>query len=272
MKTIAIALFVACLVGSSLAQDCSAKFKDFHKCLEDSHKKNEGDFKAKFEALKPKLDACYTDNGCTPPAKPEKKEKGGSSSGAKNDTAGGECRKAFHEAMKSNFEACIKKSIPDFTPMQKDGQHEKDGHHGGHKGGHKGWNHKDENKALDGCAKKEAVRDCKRALFNSSKPTDSEKKAGFQARCDAKQSCLTALGADCQAKMEKFKKAACECGQQQHQQADQIRSSVSACNGVEDKKKGKKHDDKQKSCDEKDYCKLGYDAFAQDHQKDHEHH
>jgi len=163
--------------------------------------------------------------------------------------------------MKSNIEACIKKSIPDFTPHQKDDHHE-----GGHKWGHKGGDHKHENKALEGCAKKEAVRDCKRALFDSLKPTDAEKKARFQANCDAKKTCLTALGADCQAQKEKFKKAACECGQQQHQQADQLRSSISACNGVEDKKKGK-HEGKAKSCDEehKDYCSLGFDAFVKDH-------
>jgi len=268
MKTIVFAFLAACFIGSSLAQDCSAKFKDFHKCWADSHKEAQSDGKAKFEAMKTKIDACYTDNGCTPPAKSEK-SKGGSSGAASgerhhNNTAGGECRKALMVAMKSQFEDCIKKAIPGFTLPQKDEQHDKP-----HFGGHKGFNHKDENKNLDTCAKKQAVRDCKRALFNSSRPSEDEMKAHFQAGCDAKQTCLAALGADCQAQLEKFKQAACQCRQQERQQVDQLRSSVKACEGVQDKQgkhQGQK-DQKEQSCDVKDYCKLGYSAFVQDHQK-----
>jgi len=207
MKTIALAVFIACVVGSSLAQDCSSKFQDFHKCLADSHKKEQDGGKAKFEAMKAKIDACYTDNGCTPPAKPQKGEgkgkgKGGSSaasggasggvSGERkgNNTEGRECRKALGEAKKKQFQDCVKQAVPSFTFPQKDGEH-KEHHFGGeHKGG---FNHKGENKQLDGCAKKEAVRDCKRALFNSSRPTEDAKKARFQSNCNSKQTCLTAL-------------------------------------------------------------------------------
>jgi len=266
MKTIILAFFAACVIGSTLAQDCSAKFKDFHQCLENNHKKAEADGKAKFEAMKPKIAACYTDNGCTAPAKPQK-GKGGSSgaaSGERRNSTAGDCRKALGEAMKANFEDCIKKAVPGFSFPQKDAQQDKP-----HFGGHKGFNHKDDNKALDGCAKKQAVRDCIRGLFNSSKPSEDEKKAHFKAACDAKQTCLTALGADCQAQMEKFKQAACQCRQQQRQQVDQIRSSVKACASVQEKngKQNQGKDQKQQSCEEKDYCKLGYDAFVQDHQK-----
>jgi hypothetical protein len=278
MKTVAIALFIACVVGSSLGLDCSTKFKDFHTCVASSHKKAQEANKAKFEALKAKLDACYTDNGCTPPARPQKVKGGssGASSGESsastsasgerrgNHTEGRECRKAVREALKGKFEQCIKQSIPDFTFPPKDAQHDKP-----HFGGQKGFNHKDENKNLDGCAKKQAVRDCKRALLNSSRPTEDEKRAHFKANCDAKQACQASLGAECQAQLEKFKKAACECRQQQHQQIDQIRSGVKACENVPERKgKRPQNEQKQKSCeDHKDYCKLGYDAFVADHQK-----
>jgi len=264
MQTVAIALLVACVVGSSLAQDCSTKIKDFHKCVEDSHKTGEADRKAKFEALKPKLDACYTTNGCTPPVKGQKGKvdaSGASGEQKGNNTAGRECRKALQTALKGKFEDCVKQAIPDFTFPPKDAQHDK-----GHGGEHRGFDHKEDNKALEGCTNKQAVRDCKRALFNGSQPTDAEKRAHFKTNCDAKQVCLTALGADCQAQVDKFKQAACQCRQQQRQQAEQLRASTPACTGVPEKKDNRANQ-KQQTCDNKDYCKLGYDAFVADHPK-----
>lgn len=272
MKTTAVVLFVACIVGTSLAQDCSAKIKDFHKCLEDSNKKAREDGKAKFEALKGKIDACYTDNGCTPPVKAEKGKGGssgssGSASGEKqssgerqgNNTQARECKKAVREALKKQLEECVKKTDSSFTLPEKDGSHEKHGPHGGF-----GHNRKGDNKNLEGCAKKEQVRDCKRALFNSSKPTEDEKRARFQARCDAKQSCQNALGADCQAQLEKRKQAICQCRQEEKQQVEQVRSGIQACNGLPQKQHKRGQGQKQQSCDKKDYCKLGFDAFEQE--------
>jgi len=273
MNPITIALFMACVIGSSLALDCSAKMKDFHTCVASSHKKNEDDGKAKFEAIKVKIDACYTDNGCTSPAKPQKGGSSGASSGEKkhgNNTEGRECWKALGQAMKQDMETCVTKAVPDFTFPQKDGQKE-GGEHGKHFGGHKGgFNHKDDNKVLVGCAKAQAVRDCKRALFNSSKPSSDEMKVRFQAGCDAKKTCLTALGVDCQTQMEQVKKAMCTCRQAQHGQAETLRASVPACKDIQAKphKEGSgsgKGPAKAKSCDdEKDYCKLGFDVLAAD--------
>jgi hypothetical protein len=272
MKTIVISLFVACVIGSSMAQDCSAKIEEFHTCQQAGHKKDQADGKAKFEAIKAKIDACYTDNGCTAPVKGQKGKGGssGSSAGASgekrhgNHTGGSECGKALRDAMKQSFETCVKQA--GVTLPQKDGQKDGGHHEGGHRKG--GFNHKDDNKALTGCAKAQAVRDCKRALMNSTRPSQDEMKARFQAGCAAKQTCLTALGADCQTQMEKNKKAICLCRQQQHQQADQIRSSVAACKDVQSKKpeNGKGKDSKVRSCDDerKDYCKLGFDVMVQD--------
>jgi len=250
-------LFATCVFGSALALDCSAKTQAFHTCLEAGQKKNQDAEKAKFEALKVKIDACYTDNGCTPPAKPQK-GKGGEEK--RNSTAGNECRKALGQAEKQQFEACVQKAVPGFTFPPKDATNEK------REGGdHKRFNPKDDKKSLDSCAKKQQVRDCKRALFNSTRPSQDEIKAQFQARCDVKQNCLVALGADCQAQLESFKKAACQCRQQQRAQADQVRSGIAACSGVQEKKpKAGKENVKERSCDEKDYCKLGFDAFVQD--------
>jgi len=222
MNTLAIILFIGCVFGSTLAQDCNAKIKDFHTCVENGQKKDEADGKAKFEALKVKIDACYTDNGCTAPAKQDHAKGGASSAGASGQ--GSECRKAVGAAMKKNFEECIQKSVPGFTFPQKDGgEHHEGGHHRG------GFNAKDDNKALAGCAKAQAVRDCKKALFTSNRPSQDEMKAKFQANCAAKDICLNALGADCQAQMQKVKKAMCECGQQQKGQMEQIRGSIAAC-------------------------------------------
>jgi len=264
MNSVALALFVACVIGSTLALDCSAKFKTFHQCLGDSHKKAEAGEKAKFEALKTKIDACYTDNGCTAPAKPQKDKAAFNKTGEHhgNSTQGWECRRAVGAAMKTNFETCIKKAVPDFTFPQKPAEQGK-----GHEG-RKHFGHKEDDKEFASCAKKDAVRQCIRAIFNSSAPTEDEKRANFKAACDAKQNCLTALGADCQTQMENFEKAACECRQQQRQQEVQVRASIPACQGVQEKKgKGPQKEHKQETCDKKDYCKLGYDAFVQDHKK-----
>jgi len=240
-----------------------------------SHKKDQEDGKAKFDALKLKIDACYTDNGCTAPAKPQKGGKGGSSGAASsgekrgNHTENGECRKAMGAAMKENLEKCVKQTVPTFAFPPKDASADHEKHFGGHHKG--GFNHKDDNKALSGCAKAQAVRDCKRALINGTRPSQDERKTRFQAGCAAKQTCLTALGADCQTQMEKVKKAMCQCRQQQHQQADQIRGTIAACKDVQAKKpengkgKGKPDGSKVRSCDdEKDYCKLGFDAMVAD--------
>jgi len=293
--TVIVALFVACIAGSALAQDCMAKFKDFHQCLEASHKKAEEEGKAKWEALKPKIDACYTDNGCTPPAKAEKgkggksnsteggKSKGGKSSGEKhgnstskgksseekpgNKTQAKECKKAVREALKNDFVTCVQKTVPTFmanhTEPKKEGKGEREGKRGkeGHWGG---WDHKKENKALEGCDKKEQVRDCKHALFNSSKPTQDERKARFQARCDAKQTCLTALGADCQAQLDKLKQATCQCRQDEKKQFAQVRAGVPACAGVPEKKPKEGGEKEEKPCEQKDFCKFGFDAFEQE--------
>jgi len=274
MKIIIIAFLAVYLAESSFGQDCSAKIKDFHKCLADSHKQGEATGKAKWEALKPKFEACFTDNGCTVPAKPQKGQgssSGGNSSSAsgEKDSAGGECKKALREAFKGQFETCIQKAIPGFTfpppQPQSDGEHDKPHHFRGHKG----FNHKDENKKLDGCANKQAVRNCTRALFESNRPSEDEMKAQFQAQFKAGCDCVTALGSDCQAKMEQFKKAACECRQQQRQQFQQIRSGIAACNGPQANESKGKHgqgkEHKQETCgDEKDYCKAGFDVLVQD--------
>jgi len=262
MKTVAIALFVTCVVGSSWALDCSAKLQDFHKCVEANHKKAQDDRKAKFEALKPKFAACYTDNGCTAPSKDQQGNGVGSGGGKGehrgNNTAERACGKALRDALKGKFEECVKKTVPDFTFPAKDGQHDK-------RGGwdNKGFDHKGDNKALEGCANKQAVRDCKRALLSSLRPTEDQKRANFKANCDAKQTCSTALGAECQAQLEKVKTATCQCRQQQRGQADQVRGTIQACQGLPEKQ-GKHPDGKQQTCDNKDYCKLGYDAFVAD--------
>jgi len=256
MKMI-IAVLAFCLVGLSLADDdCSQKMIDFKKCLGDSHKQEGEDWKAKFEALKPKIEACYTDNGCTPPAP---------STSGNDDSQAKACMEGMHTTMKKNMEDCVKKDFPNFAFPANDEGHE----HGGH---HK-FNHKDENKNLDGCEKKQQVRDCKKALFASNKPTDDEKKAKFQAHCDTKQKCLTAVG-DCQSQMEKMKSTFCACGQQLKTQRDQVRQSVTACANVPERVHKQGGDSsKEHSCDEtpKDYCKLGYDAFVQDHPHGHGH-
>lgn len=61
MAGIAFLILAACAVTSSTAQDCSAKLEDFHKCLADSHNKIQDGKKAKWEAMKPKIEACYTE-------------------------------------------------------------------------------------------------------------------------------------------------------------------------------------------------------------------
>jgi len=252
MKAI-IAVLIVCVVRGSLGQDCSQKIQDMKKCFEDSHKQGGDDMKAKFEALKPKIDACYTDNDCTAPVKTPGKE-------SENPQAK-ECMEGVHAAMKKNVEDCVKKDFPAFTFPAKDGEHEMGGHHR--------FSHKDENKNLDGCANKEKVRDCKKAIFAANKPSDDEKKAKFQARCDAKQKCLSSLGDDCQSQMEKMKSTFCKCGQQLKTQRDQLRQGVPACANVPARahKEGGDAGKEGHSCDEtpKDYCKLGYDAFVQDH-------
>lgn len=265
MKAIVVALFFACVFGSSLAQDCSAKAVEFHKCIEASKKTAEDAEKAKWEALKPKFDACFTDNGCTPPAG---KMGGNSSSGEKkgNNTEAKACKKAVKEALKTQFDACIQKAGLNITLPKMDEKKKKDG---------KGKGKKDHEKALEGCAKKDEVIACKRALKNSTKPTDDEKKARFQAKCDAKTKCLADLGADCQAQLEKFKMAACQCKQEIGAQKATVRSSTPACSGVPEKKSGEKKSGEKKSgeaksgekktCEaKKDYCKLGYDAKEAD--------
>jgi len=269
MKVAVIALIAICVVGSTLGEDCPAKFQAFRKCLKDSHQKTKQDFKAKWESLKTQLDACYTSNGCTAPVRGQKGGSSGASSGesstsssGEHNAAGRECWKAVHQAKKAKVEECIKKAMPGFSFPPKDGEHDKP-HFGHHR-----VNHKDENKNLQGCAKAQAVRDCKRALFEKNKPTEEQKKAIFKAHCDSKQACQASLGAECQAQMEKVKKAACQCHQETFQQLAQIRSSVPACKDVQDKPRPQGGKRQQHSCDDhKDYCKLGYEAFAQDHQK-----
>jgi len=278
MKTVALALFFACVVGSSLAQDCSAKVKDFHECLKKGHQHDKEGMKTKFADMKTKIDACYTENGCTAPVKGKGKggasSSGGSSGGASGGSSGGasggvsgekdgagrECRKALKAATKKSFQDCLQKA--GVTVPQKDGDDHHEKHFGGH---HKGMNHKGENKGLEGCAKKEQVRACKKALFEKSKPSDAEMKAKFDAGCKARDTCLAALGADCQAQIQKFKKASCECRQQQFQQLATLRTSVKECQSVPQKapRQGKGGKKAQHNCNEekKDYCKLGFDAL-----------
>jgi len=265
MKSVLIALFLAGVVCSSLAQDCSSKFKDFHKCLEAGHKKAEADEKAKFAALKPQLDACYTSNGCTPPTKGQKGAGRNATAHRRgNNTAEIQCRKALEQALKGKFEACIKQAIPTFTFPPKGGKG-----NASRGGEERGREHKREDEGLEGCANKQAVIACKRALLNSTRPTDAQKRAQFTANCATKQTCLTALGADCQAQMEKFKTASCQCRQQERQQEAQTRPTITACNGVQENKGNHtRGPQKQETCGaEKDYCKLGYDAFVAGHPK-----
>jgi len=269
MKTIAIALFLACVVGASLAQDCSAKIKAFHDCVSKGHQQDKDEMKTKLADFKTKADACYTANGCTPPAKGDGKGKdGASSSGSasgKQQGGNSECGKAMKTVLKKNFEDCLQKAGVT-APENDHGDDHQEKHFGGH---HEGANHKDDNKALDGCAKKQEVRDCKRALFTKNRPSDAEMKAKFDAGCKARDTCLAALGADCQAQIEKFKKAACECRQQQFQQLAQVRAGVKECQNVAQKTpqraqgKGAKT---PKTCgaEKKDYCKLGFDALKAD--------
>jgi len=314
MKLVLIALVVSCYVAMSIAGECGAKIKEFHKCVGEAEKKQREAGKAKWEALKPKFDACYTDNGCTPPARGNHThgkghgkggassgsgEKGGASSGSgekggasrtsgekggasssggasgqKGDASSAsserrynntECRKALFVELKKSFKECLSKQG---VNVSEHGHHNASGHIQGkwRFGGHRRFNHKKQNKALEGCAKKEQVRACKRALFNSSKPSDEERKAQFEERCKAKQGCKAALGDECLAQLQKFKKAACECRKEERGQFEKIRGSVKACEGVQQKKhgehKGKGRGDE--SCEHKDYCKLGYDAFKQD--------
>jgi len=254
-----VVFLAVCVIGTSLAQqqDCSAKIQTFHQCLKDSHKQQAEANKAKFQTFKTDLENCYKNNGCQPPQPGQS-----GSNGQRNNTQGGQCFKAVREAMKQQVQKCVQQANPGVTLPEEDESHHKAGFH-------HGPNHKGDNKALDSCANKQAVRDCTRALFNKTKPSDADKKAKFQANCDARQKCLDQLGPDCQAQLEKIKQSACQCRQQQN--LDQIRSGIPACAGVsEGKRPGAQQGQKQHSCEaKKDYCKLGYDAFVQDHQGQH---
>jgi len=132
-------------------------------------------------------------------------------------------------------------------------------------GGH-GFNMKEANKQLQSCPNQQQVRDCTRKAMESNKPSDADKRARFQARCDAKQSCQNALGAQCQARLDSLKQATCECHQQERQQAPQVRSTVPSCSGVTENQEHQRQggQQQQQSCPPKDYCKLGYDAFEAD--------
>jgi len=250
MNPATIALFVACVIGSSLALDCTTQIQTFHTCLETSHKTNEENEKTKFEAIKTQFEACYTSNGCTAPTKPQETEQ-------RNHTESA-CGKALGEAIKQNIEACVQQAVPGFVfPPTQAGQEK------GHR--HHRFNHKEDNKALSGCAQAQAVRDCKRALINSTTlPSQADMKTQFQAACDAKQTCLTALGTDCQNQMEAVKKAMCTCRQQQREQASQIRSALPACkDGPSPPEHENENNKKVESCgDEKNYCQLGFDAMV----------
>lgn len=261
MNTIVIALFVALSIGSSLAQDCSAKINAFHSCVESSRQQGEQGRKGKFDALKPQLDACFTSNGCTPPTKGANPTRGQRQG---NNAQGGECRKALQQALKQKVDACIRQSVPSFVspPVDKEEHHDKQDH--------ERFDHKDD-KELGACANKQAVRTCQRALLNSTRPSESEKRAQFQARCESKQRCEVSLGAACKAQLEQIKVAACSCRQQQHQQAEQIRVSIPACQSAQNQQgahPARPQQQKQETCDNKNYCALGYDAFVADHQNE----
>jgi hypothetical protein len=265
MNSILVGLLVACAIGTSLAaDDCTAKFEEFHKCVKGAHEKPAQDMKAKFAELKPKIEKCYTDNGCTAPAPPQKGKgaSSGESSGEKTGP-GAQCFKDLKAAKKAKFEACLKdKGVT--LPAHKAGEHKPEG------GEHHGFRgHKDENKALEGCANKQKVRDCKKALFAGSQPTDAQKKQAFDASCAAKKTCKAALGAACEKQLETFKAAASACHDQLESQKDSIRSGVASCAGVTPKPKrgGGASGEKKKGGDKKDYCALGYDAFVADHPK-----
>jgi len=228
--------------------------------LETNQQKHKAEEKAKFEDLKAKLDACFKDNGCTPPVKsPEINHRKGNATEKNGPNV--QCRKALRESLKTNFESCVQKAVPGFVFPQKDGgkQEKHIEHHG--------FNFRDEKKALESCAKKQQVRDCKQALINGTRPTEDQKRARFQSNCQQRQSCLAALSTDCQSQLKQVKQATCQCHQQQQSQIDGIRSGIAACQGVQEKgKQDNNREKKETTCEQKDYCALGYEAFVADHQ------
>jgi len=241
-----LTFFVAFTFGASLAQDCSGKIQTFHKCLADYHDKDDGAARTKSQTLELKLNACYTIHGCTPPTK----------SHNDRDVEERVCLKSFNEERTKKYEECMKKTDPSVRICTEQAAGEE----------HCDYcldSEEEQTKELEkGCAKKEQVHACLHAEYNNSQPSDNEMRTLFQDRCKNIESCWEALGAECQAHLDK---AVCVCYQQLHQQADQIRSGIQACNKKQ--RTGTVVETHQVNCDtesKKNYCKLGYDVYVQD--------
>lgn len=253
-----------CLVGyifqSTLGLECAKDFKD---CLKQNlggggpgGRAGPSGAKGDFAAMKTKMAACFTSNGCKAP---EHKSDDG------DNAQGKQCREGLMTAKKQAMETCLTSKgvkVPAGGDHH-DGGHGHHGHGGEHGGdhGHKGGNDQaaHEKKLSDACGgdatKVKNVKDCKAKLFGGNKPQGHQggqhnKGEWKQKFCDAKKQCDAKLTTACKTEMETFHKAMCECKSTLN--IDQLRSKVDACKNVP----APQHKQENHGCDAKkaDMC------------------
>jgi hypothetical protein len=113
---------VACVVAQQQQQpECASEFQDFHSCMRTNSKPPPT---PDFSVLKPELDACFTQSGCTPPSGPPSQGGQQGPGGRAGPPPGGnngpfQCFQAVHSKVGDQMTKCLQDkgvSAPSFGP------------------------------------------------------------------------------------------------------------------------------------------------------------
>jgi len=248
MKTVVILLaLVACYVSSSLAANCNGKFQQYRKCLQKARPQQSQQDRqaqqAKLQGLKAQVDACFTNNNCKPPQQAQNQGSGNS-----NNQVNAQCKKDITALYRQKLTTCLKEngvSYPQDNANDNQGGKgqgggkagKRPGGAGDHDGGAESFKYNPQatQAALNNCPQKAAVQTCMQAAVKANFGGQNgggaaDRKAQLQAFCTAKAQCDNQLGAECKAEMDKERKAACQCLQQQDPQ--QLIAQVPSCQAL----------------------------------------